>query len=90
MEEATLVQTSGLVSLRKDNGEKAEPLKGDAKVAAGTLVVEGEGSCGKFAFADGSTFELFGGSELTLAWIPTAPIDTNVFGTKGTKSRAFA
>ncbi len=64
--QVTLVQMSGPVSWRNENGGNVEHLKIDAKVSMGTLVVEGEGSRGKFAFADGSTFELSGGSELTL------------------------
>lgn len=67
----TLVQASGPVSLRKDangkdGGESVEYLKVDAQLEAGTIVVDGVGSRAKFAFVDGSTIELSGGSELTV------------------------
>jgi hypothetical protein len=64
--QVTLVQMSEPVFFRKNNGADGEYLQIDSQVAAGTLVVEREGSRAKFACADGSTFELSGGSELTL------------------------
>ncbi|MEZ6131093.1 MAG: FecR family protein [Planctomycetaceae bacterium] len=67
----TLVQTSGPVLLRNDaNGKdvdgNVEQLEIDAQLSAGTIVVDGVGSRAEFAFVDGSTFELSGGSELTV------------------------
>lgn len=65
-EMATLVHTSGAVSLRDDNDRRVRNLKIGAQVAAGTLTVEGEGSQAEFTFADHSTFTLSGGAELRL------------------------
>ena len=62
----TLVRMSGLVSLRSDNGATVGLLKRGAHVAAGTIVVEGEGARAEFAFADRSILTLSGGTELTM------------------------
>jgi ferric-dicitrate binding protein FerR (iron transport regulator) len=62
----TLVQVNGPVSWRNDHGERVERLQKGARLAAGTLAVEGEGSRAEVTFTDGSTFALSGGSELTL------------------------
>jgi ferric-dicitrate binding protein FerR (iron transport regulator) len=62
----TLVQANGPVSWRNDSGENVGRLKKGARLAAGTLTVDGEGSRAEVTFADGSRFALSGGSELTL------------------------
>lgn len=64
--QVSLIRTSGPVSLRKNPDSIVEPVKIDARIDAGTLVIGGMGTRAEFAFADGSTFELAGGSELTL------------------------